>query len=77
MAEIIVSAKEQTKHEQLLEKRRKQDLKDKEYDSDDDLKKEMLTYDDRLSYINKIDRQIHGEVEKPKVKEVDKEAGKK
>ena len=63
MAEIIVSAKEQSKHEQLLEKRKRQDLKDKEYDSDDDLKKELLTYDDRLSFINQIDRQIHGDVE--------------
>lgn len=31
------------------------DFKDRDYDSDDDLKKAMMTYDDRLTFINKCD----------------------
>lgn len=31
------------------------DYKDREYDSDDDLRKEMMTYDDRLTFVNKLD----------------------
>ena len=36
------------------------DYKDRDYDSDDDVRKEMLTYDDRLSYINEVDRKLFG-----------------
>ena len=35
------------------------DVKDREYDSDDEIKLEMKTYDDRLSFINKIDAQAY------------------
>ena len=44
----------------MLLKRRKQDLKDREYDSDDDLRKEMTTYDDRMTYVNKADLKVFG-----------------
>jgi hypothetical protein len=30
-------------------------LKDREYDSDDELKRKMVTYDERLTFINKFD----------------------
>lgn len=38
-----------------MEKQAKIDYKDREYDSDDDIRAQMMTYDDRLSIINKID----------------------
>lgn len=38
-----------------IEKQAKIDYKDREYDSDDDIRAQMMTYDDRLSIINKID----------------------
>ena len=55
----------------FLYKQRQQEYKDREYDSDDDLRKEMMTFDDRLTYINKLDQKIFGssskkEEEKPK-----------
>ena len=52
----------------MLLKRRQQEYKDRDYDSDDDLRKEMLTYDDRLTFVNKVDYKLfHTEaVEKAK-----------
>ena len=35
------------------------DIKDREYDSDDEVKLQMKTYDDRLSFINKIDAKAY------------------
>ena len=61
MAEMIVSTKQESKHEELMAKRKAQDFKDREYDSDDEIKKEMMTYDDRLTYINQVDYQRYGE----------------
>ena len=44
----------------MLLKRKQQDLKDREYDSDDEVRKEMTTYDDRMTYCNKVDRKVFG-----------------
>ena len=48
----------------MLLKRKQQDFKDREYDSDDDLRKEMLTYDDRLTFVNKIDSKLFNSTKK-------------
>ena len=50
-----ISGLSENKLAALLLKRKQQDYKDREYDSDDDLKKEMLTYDDRLTFVNHTD----------------------
>ena len=50
-----ISGLSENKLAALLLKRKQQDFKDREYDSDDDLKKEMLTYDDRLTFVNHAD----------------------
>ena len=39
------------------------DYKDRDYDSDDDIKKEMMTYDDRLTFINQVDLKLFGKPE--------------
>jgi len=36
-------------------------LKDQEYDSDEDLRKEMMTYDERLAFVNTVDFEVHGD----------------
>ena len=41
-----------------LLKRRQQDYKDREYDSDDEIRKEMMTYDDRMTFVNNLDREV-------------------
>lgn len=38
-----------------VERRVAQDYKDREYDSDDEVRREMLTFDERLTLVNKID----------------------
>ena len=50
-----ISGLSENKLAALLLKRKQQDYKDREYDSDDDLRKEMLTYDDRLTFVNHTD----------------------
>lgn len=55
-----VSGLSENKLASLLLKRKQQDYKDREYDSDDDLRKEMLTYDDRLTFVNKLDHKVFG-----------------
>lgn len=50
----------------MLYKRRQQDWKDREYDSDDDLKKQMMTYDDRLTFVNELDHKVFGSPINPK-----------
>ena len=53
----------------MLLKRRKQDFKDREYDSDDDLRNEMTTYDDRMTYVNKADLKVFGKEDQHSKKE--------
>ena len=53
----------------MLLKRRKQDFKDREYDSDDDLRKEMTTYDDRMTYVNKADLKVFSKADQHSKKE--------
>ena len=59
-----------------MQKREALDYKDRDYDSDDDVRKEMMTFDDRLTFINNVDRKLFGkdkeEVQNP-VKEEKKE----
>lgn len=59
----------------MLYKRRQQDWKDREYDSDDDLKKAMMTYDDRLTFVNELDHKVFGSP--TNLKFVDSDAPKK
>ena len=63
-----ISGLSENKLASMLLKRRQQEYKDRDYDSDDDLRKEMLTYDDRLTFVNKVDYKLfHTEaVEKAK-----------
>jgi len=42
-----------------LARQKEIDFKDRDYDSDDDLKKSMMTYDDRLTFINKCDTSLY------------------
>lgn len=42
-----------------LARQKEIDFKDRDYDSDDDLKKSMMTYDDRLTFINKCDASLY------------------
>lgn len=53
-----ISGLSENKLAALLLKQKQQEWKDREYDSDDDLRKEMLTYDDRLTFVNKTDREV-------------------
>ena len=57
----------------MLQRREAQDYKDRDYDSDDDIKKEMMTYDDRLTFINKVDHRLFGKDEEVKKKEETKQ----
>lgn len=50
-----ISGLSENKIAAMLLRRVKMDYKDREYDSDDDLRKEMMTYDDRLTFVNKLD----------------------
>ena len=77
-----ISGLSENKIAAFLYKQRQQDYKDREYDSDDDLRKEMMTFDDRLTFINKLDRKIFGvkkeaESDKPKIDSKTNEAAKK
>ena len=49
-----------------MQKREAQDYKDREVDSDDEARKEMMTFDERLTYINLIDRKVFGASEEKK-----------
>ena len=53
-----ISGLSENKLAAMLLKRQQQDYKDREYDSDDDLRKEMLTYDDRMTYVNQLDSKV-------------------
>ena len=44
----------------IQQRREALDYKDRDYDSDDDVRKEMTTYDDRLTYINEVDCKLFG-----------------
>ena len=77
-----ISGLSENKIAAFLYKQRQQDYKDREYDSDDDLRKEMMTFDDRLTFINKLDRKIfcgkkEAESDKPKIDSKTNEAAKK
>ena len=48
-----------------LARQKEIDFKDREYDSDDDLKKSMMTYDDRLTFINKFDADLYRATDRP------------
>ena len=54
-----------------MQKREAQDYKDREVDSDDEARKEMMTFDERLTYINMVDRKIFG-VDEAKKEEAEK-----
>jgi hypothetical protein len=47
------------------EKQALMDYKDREYDSDDEVKQQMMTYDDRLTLINQLDHQNYVNQKKP------------
>ena len=53
-----ISGLSENKLASFLLKRKQQDYKDREYDSDDDLRKEMMTFDDRLTFVNKLDQKV-------------------
>ena len=55
-----ISGLSENKIAAFLYKQKQQEYKDREYDSDDDLRKEMMTFDDRLTFINKLDLKIFG-----------------
>ena len=61
-----ISGLSENKLASMLLKRRQQDWKDREYDSDDDLKKQMMTYDDRLTFVNDLDHKVFGSSTNPK-----------
>ena len=52
-----------------LEDRIAKDHKDREYDSDDEIKAAMKTYDDRLTFINKVDARTFGATKEIKAPE--------
>ena len=53
-----ISGLSEKKLASLLLKRKQQEYQDREYDSDDDLRKEMLTYDDKITFINNLDQKV-------------------
>ena len=55
-----ISGLSENKLAAMLLRRKQQDFKDREYDCDDEIKKEMLTYDDRLTFVNELDLSVFG-----------------
>ena len=58
-AEQIDVELDETKVAKKMARQTAIDFKDREYDSDDEIKKNMKTYDERLTYINKYDNLIY------------------
>ena len=48
-----------------------QDEKDKDYDSDDDLRKEMMAFDERLHFINESDMKHYSQSQREIVEDND------
>ena len=42
-----------------MQKQLQLDLKDRDYDSDDDIKRQMLTVDQRLCFVSQMDHANH------------------
>lgn len=65
-----ISGLSENKLAALLLKRKQQDYKDREYDSDDDIRKEQLTYDDKITFINLTDREVFSVNEEERVPKI-------
>ena len=57
MEKSKAAAKVKERTEKQMERQKVIAIKDREYDSDDEHREQMLTFDDRLGLINKLDYQ--------------------